>query len=415
MSATRVRIRPLQGGDPTAVKNDLCNAVYDQGIKFSRIIPTGDTYVVVCLNEDEVDKLMTPATTSALLNKQFQVIIPPHLKAKKTVIVKHIDRSVTEQNVDIIKQDLEHRNEWATVEEIVKFPRMPNVLKVRFSDIKMANKATEQGISLGKFHLNKNSVELEDFVQLTPCWACYKYTHSIKDCPDKNIKKCSECAAVGHTFRECNERTNFKCLNCDGTHRTLAAVCPVRKERIKEIREQRKNSRKQFETENKTYCAVAKLGRELPKLAAPERPVLNLTSEMSFKAMFILIHAHLANIAVPGSFGATVKKLLRKNNLPEVELPDDAPSAEIFRVTTSFPTENMNINTQMDTESESEEGTDEEEEEEEAMVGIVQQEQSEAAAHPPQPSRSHPHHTTHSSAPPPPPHRPAMRLPPAAK
>ena len=261
MSTKRVRIRPLRGGDIANVKNELCNAIYEEGIKFSRIIPTGDTLVVVCLSEDEVDRLIASATTTALLNKQFQVIIPPHLKAKKTVIVRRIDKDLTEQHVNVIKEDIEHRNDWAEVEEIVKFPKMPSMLKIRFSDIKMARKATELGISLGKYHLSQDNVEMEDFVQLTPCWVCYKYTHSVKDCPEKDIKKCSECAAVGHTFKECQEKTNLKCLNCDGPHRTLAAICPIRKEMIKQIREERKNNRKQFETENKTYCAIAKLTR----------------------------------------------------------------------------------------------------------------------------------------------------------
>ena len=129
----------------------------------------------------------------------------------------------------------------------------------------------------------------------------------------------------------------------------------MRKEKIKEIREQRKNNRRQFETDNRTYCAVTKLSKDLPKLTVPEAPILNLNNDLSFKAMLILIHAHLSNIAIPGSFGATVKKLLKKNNLPEVDLPDDAPSSQIFRMATNLPKLNTEIITHSHTESESEE------------------------------------------------------------
>lgn len=46
--------------------------------------------------------------------------------------------------------------------------------------------------------------------------------------------------------------------------------------------------------------------------------------------LVITIHAHLANMAHPGTFGSTVRELLKINKLPDVILPDDAPSYEIF-------------------------------------------------------------------------------------
>ena len=399
-----MRIRPLRGGNAAEIKNELCSTIYNEGIKFSRIIPTGDTLIVVCLSEEQVDKLIATTTVQKLKEKSFEVIIPPHLKARKTVFIRRLDKDLTELPIEILKQDIEHRNNWAMVEEVVKFPNMPSMLKVRFSDIRMARKAIEIGLSIGEYHLSTDSIEMEDFIQLTPCWACYKYDHSIKDCGQKNIKKCSECAVVGHTFRECKEKVNFKCLNCDGPHRTLAAACPIRKEKIKEIREQKKASKKQFENENRTYCAVTKLTKDLPKLTVPEQPTLNLSSDMSFKAMVILIHAHLANLAQPGSYGATVKSLLKKNNLPIVNLPDDAPSSEIFRIATNFPREDINVKTQDYSDSDEDtdvdiETQDELMEEEEGAVGYA----TVAQSLPPPP---HSQYTHPDSAPPPPPPSP---------
>lgn len=358
----RVRIRPLSGGTSIGRKNELCGQVYGLGVKFSRIIPTGDTFVVVCLTEEDVDKLIATSAVTTLHNNQFDVIIPPFLKAKKTVIAKRLDRDITTTFSDEeLKQDIEERNAWAKVEEVIKFTNMPNMLKVRFTDIKMARKATDNGLCIDKYHLSADQVEMEDFVQLTPCWACYKYDHSIKDCPEKQIKKCSECAATGHTFRECNNKTNLKCLNCGGQHRTLASLCPVRKQKIKEIREERNNNKKQFEMENKTYCAVTKLGKQIPQLKQPESPVLHLNNDMSFKALVIIIHAHLANIARPGTFGSSVKQLLRQNNLPEVILPDDAPSADIFNTVAAFPGEDLKVlvTEEMETQSDEMETEDE--------------------------------------------------------
>lgn len=114
---------------------------------------------------------------------------------------------------------------------------------------------------------------------------------------------CSECADSGHTFTDCPNKDSPKCLECSGDHRTLASKCPVRKQLIKNIREERDKKKETFERENRTYCAVTQLSQALPKLQKPESPVLNLTTDVSFKVLTIIIHAHLMNIAQPGTFG----------------------------------------------------------------------------------------------------------------
>lgn len=365
MNTRRVRVRPLQGGTGLQRKNDLSTLIYDHGIKFTRIIPTGEVFIVVCLTDNDVDKLNSGTVTDCLKGKQFEVIIPPFMKAKKTVVLKRVDRDITGLSIEDLIADIENRNDWIKIEELNKFPNMPNMLKIRLQDISMAQKATDHGLCVGCYHLSPAQVEMEDYIQITPCWACYAYDHNVKDCPQKDVKKCSECAQTGHTFRDCPNKDHPKCLNCNGQHRTLASRCPVRKQKIKEIREERDNKKKQFEKDNRTYCAVTKLSKEIPKLRQPETPVLSLNSDMSFKATVIIIHAHLANIATPGTFGSTVKELLRKNQLPDVELPDNAPSAQIFKMMTNFPGNDITVKvaepvSQQDEEEEEEQTTDSE-------------------------------------------------------
>lgn len=69
-----------------------------------------------------------------------------------------------------------------------------------------------------------------------------------------------------------------------------------------------------------------------------KKTILNLSSQISVTLLVIIIEAHLENLAQPGTFGWTVKTLMRKNNLPEIEMSDDAPSAAIFGAMTSNPT-----------------------------------------------------------------------------
>lgn len=63
----------------------------------------------------------------------------------------------------------------------------------------------------------------------------------------------------------------------------------------------------------RTYVAVTKLHEDLPKLVGgTQETVLNLNSVRSSQVLVITIQAHLANMARPGSFGRTMKELLKQ-------------------------------------------------------------------------------------------------------
>lgn len=343
MATKRVKVLSLRGGTSPQRNDELCGLICELGIKFSKCLPANnDSFVVVCADELNVDMLISPKTTTALDKKGFQIAIPPQLKAKKTIILKSLDKRINKETEEDLKTDIENKNTWAKVEEVVKFRNIPYMLKIRFTDIKMAKKAQEQGLKISFFSISPHQIEEEEFIPITPCYICYKYTHTVKDCPEKerNVKYCSECAQNGHTFRECTNRDNPKCLNCSGNHRTLAAACPIRKDLVKKHKQDKNEKQKKFEQENRTYCAVTKLQQQLPKVVkqqAPEKTVLNLSSRISVTLLGIIIEAHLENLALPGTFGRTVKRLMRKNNLPEIEMPDDAPSAAIFGAMTADP------------------------------------------------------------------------------
>lgn len=326
----RVRIKSLQGGLNPQRKSLLRERLYENGVKFSRLIQAPDSFICICLSDNDVDLTISTKLIDKLKKIHFDVVIPPPLRAKKSVIIRRLDPDVTDHSEEEIKHDIERRNVWAKIDEIVKLRNIPHMLKIRFKEIAMAKRATTSGLCLLSYHLRDHQIELEQFHQITPCWNCYKYDHLAKDCPDKNIKKCSECAATGHTFRECSNKHQPKCLNCGGDHRTLASACPLRKYLIKKMREEALK-RKTDQNKDKTYAAVTKLHTDIPKLVENrQETVLNLNTVGSFQVMVLTIQAHLANMAKPGTFGKTLRELLRLNNLPDVVLPDNAPSFEIF-------------------------------------------------------------------------------------
>lgn len=77
----------------------------------------------------------------------------------------------------------------------------------------------------------------------------------------------SECVSVtGHTYyKECTNRDRNTIPNCQGNNGTLAAaVCPTRKELIKEKRGEKKEKKTNFEIESTEHTVmVTKLRTEL--------------------------------------------------------------------------------------------------------------------------------------------------------
>lgn len=271
MSTKRVKIRPLSGGGVNMDnKMKLSKTLHEQKLKFTRIVEAGDSFAVVCLDEDNVEKLMDTTTIQTLRNQSYDVILPPQLRVRKCIIMRGLDSELNKWSEDRLKEDMESKDDWAQIEEVYRMKNILHMIKVRFTEISMAKKACELGVALHRTIVAPHQIELEEFIPITPCWVCYKYDHLTKDCQLKDVSLCSECANIGHTYKQCTSDIK-KCLNCDGDHRTLASVCPIRKEILKNKREEKKKKKTEFENNNRTYCAVAKMSEELPRVIQQQR------------------------------------------------------------------------------------------------------------------------------------------------
>ena len=84
----------------------------------------------------------------------------------------------------------------------------------------------------------------------------HKYTYVIvisretllTECGSYRVLKdriiCSECSEEGHKWSECKSQTK-RCINCRGTHRTLAMSCPVKRDVINRIKENKQREERE--------------------------------------------------------------------------------------------------------------------------------------------------------------------------
>ena len=229
MPRVRVRdLKPHQGNRKQVLWNKLMNL----NLLVYKINEVNRAFIIIS-SDDVIERLLSQSVREGLKREDFDVQTPPEFLASKTFVIRNIDSMVSIVDEEELRLDLESRNEWLKVEEVIKLPNAPKILKIRAKETQMAKNAVEKGILIYNQSIPPQYISKEIFIQLNPCYHCYAYSHKTDDCPTPDRIACSECASNTHTYKDCNSQYK-KCLNCGGEHRTFAARCPTRKNLIKE-------------------------------------------------------------------------------------------------------------------------------------------------------------------------------------
>ena len=321
----RIKIKdkaPNQGNRKSLLWNRLMNLnllIYN--------IKEPNKYTFVLITSDEVvEKLLTSQIKEKLKNDHFEIVTPPEYSANRTMVLRNVDSLITTIENEDLKSDLERRNEWLKVTEIIKIPNAPKIIKIRTETTEMIKKATETGVLIWNQSIPPNNIQKEVFVYLDLCYKCYAFTHKTEECQTPNIVICSECAEATHRYKDCTATTK-KCLNCQGDHRTLAAKCPIRKNLIKEKQKEiRERSRSRSRSRTRLSYAQATAGTTEKEQKAT---ATSLSREDQVKIESSISYAFKVEGILPGTFNRTVKEMYRLNNLPQVRFPDYIPPPNV--------------------------------------------------------------------------------------
>ena len=239
----------------------------------------------------------------------------------RTVIVRHIDKVITEFSDNEIIQNIETTNEWAKVEYVYKLTDTGRMLKVRFATTEMAARAVREGLLVLYQRIPPRYIEKEIFVKLTPYYNCYSYDHKTQSCETNKQSICAFCTQTGHTQSNCTATTP-KCINCEGKHKTLASVCPVRKKLIKErSKDVRERSRSRSRARQVIYANMVTPKQQQQFFS----PLTNVdgqnTRDIVAKIITSITFAHYVETLKPGSFQSSMDAMFQENNLPKVNFP----------------------------------------------------------------------------------------------
>lgn len=316
----KVKIKSNNSNDPLR-KHKLLEILAKNDIYATKIIAVQDGFVVITANEPEMDKIFNNKTDKDLNKEGFSPQIPLELKAKRSVLIFKTENDIFNNDEELIKEEIEQKNDWVgQILQVQKFPAH-NIMKITFDETIKANKATERGLLAFSMRLPSYDIKVDTFHSITTCYRCYRMEdHPTNNCPkEKTYKICSNCSQEGHSWKECKERYK-KCLSCGGDHGTLEMKCPVRKEIISQ-------KRKEKETTPTSY-KEATTKNTVTSQAIYTQPAIN--TEDHLKIFACMLHAHFINVAYPGCYGTELKKTLKLNKLPEIEVPSDPPSQKII-------------------------------------------------------------------------------------
>ena len=339
--ATKVKLKFLNKQSPTDRLLVLQTASQLLKTPFTRLFDTGDGFKAVCRNSDDVDKILGKKGIDEFKKIGIQVVTPPEVRAQRSVFVRQLDRSFGAHTAEETKIELEDKNDWMVIDEVIKIGTYTHVLKIRFAETCMADKALRDGFTGFNLSIIPEQIKREEYVNLLICFACYQYEdHPTAECPHKDNKICSNCAETGHTFRDCQNAELRKCVNCTregrqeyNTHKTMAMSCPVKKRAISEKKD--KEKQREANKQQHTYAEIAKQAVKeagVTPLPPPQATVVELSSKTDYQVMVCLLYAHVMNLANPGTFEKEMNELLRLNGMPAMKFPPNPDSQKALRI-----------------------------------------------------------------------------------
>lgn len=321
----RIKIKHRLDPNDRQTKQKLLETLAQGNINICNLITTRDgSIVAVTATENDADLLLKTNMINTLQKEGFEPILPPEVRARRTIICYGIDELIYDHSKNDIEDEIEEKNPWAIVKNCYKFPpanKGTQLIKIEFEDAAMATKAEESGLRLFNMSIAGHQIKREKYTQLKTCMRCYKIEeHTTAQCPQpQDFKVCSECASQDHTWRHCKSNQK-KCVNCGQGHRTLAMACPKRKEALKEAQQTFRNNQGNY-----AKVASANINNDTPKLNT-----VNITDNVT-TMLFCLYSAHMMNAVQPGSFQQHLDILTTANKLPRLIGHESPPSKEIVQ------------------------------------------------------------------------------------
>ena len=128
---------------------------------------------VLCNSEEDLDAVFSAMCISKLFTVGCKPVLPPDLKAKRSVILRRCDYQILNKKEQDIKFEIEKQNACIRVQDIFKYDSSKNI-KVTFKNQRMVSQVLTKGLVLFNLPHPAHNICREIFVDILTCFKCYQ-------------------------------------------------------------------------------------------------------------------------------------------------------------------------------------------------------------------------------------------------
>ena len=190
----RIRLRIKDSG---LTRDRVIDTVFvTTEVPFIRIFGDAPVYVALCKERDAF-KLLKTEMMEKLRKKGIEVQIPIEIKAKRSVLLRRLDRHMGAITGEEVEAELEKNHDWIREVKVIKIKEYTLVLKLEFQTVEEAERVLERGLLLFNMQVSSEQISRDEFVNVLTCFKCYRYEDPpTKSCTETRII-CSECSEEG--------------------------------------------------------------------------------------------------------------------------------------------------------------------------------------------------------------------------
>ena len=109
MARVKIKVKNSQEGQN---KIQLLRILSQNQVYATKIITLPDGYVVLTKSDDDLDIIFSKDIKAILTEANFSPLVPPELKAKRSVILFRVDDHIYNNSAEEIKGELINENTW---------------------------------------------------------------------------------------------------------------------------------------------------------------------------------------------------------------------------------------------------------------------------------------------------------------
>ena len=160
----------------SAVRLDVLQIFRSVNIRCSRLVSINNNknLLAICHSDCDADQIFSNECLVALSAIGCTPIMPAHVKAKRSVLVKRVDAIIYDNaSHDILKEINEH-NEGIAATDVFKFPNS-RIIKVTCANRTMALNCVKNGLRMFYLYVSPDDITGEEFHDVKICFKCYTF------------------------------------------------------------------------------------------------------------------------------------------------------------------------------------------------------------------------------------------------